>query len=175
LLPHCRPTYRFLFAPVVTSLVVLFWTLYLHPRFMLKNRLKIEMFGYVVRAFFIFWFLDLKLFLLNIMIGGTYIFTNFSLSHTHTPVVAHNEHPNWVEYAAHHTVNVSPTWVVTWWMGYLNFQIEHHLFPSMPQVNHPLISSRVRDLFLKHKLPYEQITYWEGLKKTFLNLHKVGN
>ena len=39
---------------------------------------------------------------------------------------------------------------VDWWMSYLNYQIEHHLFPSMPQFNHPIISPRVKALFEKH-------------------------
>lgn len=28
--------------------------------------------------------------------------------------------------------------MVNWWMSYLNFQIEHHMFPSMPQFRHPV-------------------------------------
>jgi fatty acid desaturase len=27
-------------------------------------------------------------------------------------------------------------------MAYLNFQIEHHLFPSMPQYRHPQVALR---------------------------------
>ena len=35
-------------------------------------------------------------------------------------------------------------------MAYLNFQIEHHLFPSMPQYRHPKVAPRVQALFAKH-------------------------
>ena len=34
-----------------------------------------------------FYFLSLKTFLIIAWVGGMYIFTNFSLSHTHRPVV----------------------------------------------------------------------------------------
>lgn len=40
-------------------------------------------------------------------------------------------------------MNVRPgpfKWV-SWWMSFLNFQIEHHLFPCMPQVSFILLFS----------------------------------
>ena len=63
---------------------------------------------------------------------------------------------DWVRYAAVHTMNVSagPFRFVDWWMSYLNYQIEHHLFPSMPQFRHPIVSPRVKALFEKHGLKY---------------------
>eukprot|EP01035_Chromulina_nebulosa_P022858 gene22858-29605_t len=63
---------------------------------------------------------------------------------------------------------------VNWWMSYLNFQIEHHLFPSMPQFRHPLISKRIKALFEKHGLVYDQRSYFEAISVTFENLDKVG-
>ena len=45
-----------------------------------------------------------------------------------------------------HTTNIKPGslgWV-NWFMSYLNFQIEHHLFPGMPQFRHPAVSPRVK-------------------------------
>lgn len=63
---------------------------------------------------------------------------------------------------------------VDWWMSYLNFQIEHHMFPSMPQFRHPVVSKRVKALFDKHGLPYLTRDYFDAMKVTFTNLHKVG-
>ena len=81
-----------------------------------------------------------------------------------------------VRYAALHTMNVSagPLKWVDWWMSFLNYQIEHHLFPSMPQYRHPETSKRVQLLFAKHGLKYDQRSYTEAIKVTFENLHKVG-
>jgi fatty acid desaturase 2 (delta-6 desaturase) len=72
-------------------------------------------------------------------------------------------------------VKPGPFNFVSWWMSYLNFQIEHHLFPSMPQFRQPLVSQRVKKLFEKHKLVYDQRSYTEAMKVTFQNLHKVGS
>jgi fatty acid desaturase len=83
---------------------------------------------------------------------------------------------DWVRYSAFHTMNVKPGpfGVVNWIMGYLNFQIEHHLFPCMPQFRQPQISARVKALFEKHGLKYDQRGYFEAFAVTFKNLHTVG-
>ena len=83
---------------------------------------------------------------------------------------------DWVRYAAIHTMNVSagPFKFVDWWMSFLNYQIEHHLFPAMPQFRHPQTSLRVQKLFAKHGLKYDQRNYVESLQVTFDNLHNVG-
>lgn len=80
-----------------------------------------------------------------------------------------------VEYSANHTTNCAPSWWCDWWMSYLNYQIEHHLFPSMPQFRHPTIAPRVKALFEKHGLHYDVRGYFEAMADTFANLDKVGH
>merc|ERR1712086_1206773 len=68
-------------------------------------------------------------------VASSYIFSQFALSHSHLPVSGADEYLHWVEYAAGHTINVNGgNWFfdqcVDWWMEYLNYQIEHHLFPG---------------------------------------------
>ena len=110
-----------------------------------------------------------------VAISSSYIFVNFAISHTHLPVTQKEENLDWVEYSAYHTTNVGyghP--FVCWWMSNLNFQIEHHLFPSMPQVHHRKISKRVQKFFAENGLPYQDGGYFELLSKTFDNLGEVG-
>jgi fatty acid desaturase 2 (delta-6 desaturase) len=79
-----------------------------------------------------------------------YLFGHFSLSHTFTDVISETETPLWFEYAIQHSVNISTkSPLVTWVMGYLNFQIEHHLFPSMPQYKNALAAPRIREFCKK--------------------------
>jgi fatty acid desaturase len=74
-----------------------------------------------------------------------YLFGHFSLSHSYMDVIPENKHLLWFEYAIGHTVNISTkSALVTWIMGYLNFQIEHHLFPSMPQYKNVIAAPYVR-------------------------------
>merc|ERR1712070_634187 len=84
------------------------------------------------------------------------------------------------QYAAGHTINVNGgnyffDLVVDWWMEYLNYQIEHHLFPEMPQFRHPETSKRVKKFFAEHNIKYDQRVYSEACYATWYNLYTVGN
>lgn len=83
------------------------------------------------------------------------------------------EPTHWVEYSLIHTADVEQRPWCNWWMGYLNYQIEHHLFPTMPQFRHPLIKDRVKALAEKHNIPYVVHSYAEAVQKTFKNLSDV--
>ena len=173
----------FLFMPLSCLLVATGWQFVLHPRHMLRSKKYDELVAVVVRLALIFGVVlrdhgvasTLGIYCFYNFVGAAYIFTNFALSHTHLPVTNPNEFLHWVEYASHHTTNIAPGWICNWWMGYLNFQIEHHLFPSMPQFRHPHISPRVRALFEKHGLDYDVRGYFSCLRDTLVNLHQVGN
>lgn len=110
-------------------------------------------------------------YLVSLWAGSIYLFVNFSLNHTFLPVTTEPTH--WVEYSLLHTADVEQRPWCDWWMGFLNYQIEHHLFPTMPQFRHPLIKDRVRALAEKHNIPYVVHTYAGALQKTFKNLSDV--
>ena len=116
-----------------------------------------------------------------------YLFGHFSLSHTFTDVVPENEHRLWFEYAIRHSVNISNrSALVSWVMGYLNFQIEHHLFPSMPQHKNAIAAPHVRAFCARwngknvsngndvYHLKYVELGYVEAWRKMFANLSDVG-
>jgi linoleoyl-CoA desaturase len=44
--------------------------------------------------------------------------------------------------------------VVSWLVGGLNFQIEHHLFPCMSHVNYPAIAGVVEETCREFGVPY---------------------
>jgi fatty acid desaturase len=173
----------YLFMPLTCLLVVLGWQVFLHPRYMVRTSKHMEMCSLVVRYYgsfaFVFagfsWSEAIACYLFVQQLAGSYIFTNFALSHTHLDVTQSDEHIHWVEYSACHTTNLSNHWFVNWWMANLNFQIEHHLFPTMPQFRHPSTSARVRALFEKHGLKYDVRGYFSCLGDTLKNLHEVGH
>lgn len=116
-----------------------------------------------------------------------YLFGHFSLSHTFTDVVPETEHRLWFEYAIRHSVNISNnSALVSWVMGYLNFQIEHHLFPSMPQHKNAIAAPHVRAFCARwngknvsngtdvYHLKYVELGYVEAWRKMFANLSDVG-
>jgi len=175
----------FLFPVVTTSLVALGWQFFLHPRHVVRTKNWLE--GVFMSMRYVLWYIFLVphfggrnaflLYLTYTWIGANYIFLNFALSHTHLPVVDKDDtQVDWIRYAAVYTINIKPGpfSFVNWWMGYLNFQIEHHLFPSMPQFRQPGISKRVKAFFEAHNLKYDQRPYFEAMAATFQNLDKVG-
>ena len=176
----------YMFPVMTTTLVTLGWQFYLHPVHVLRTKNYGEGFALLTR--YLLWTVfitghfgilqSMGLYLAYNWIASNYIFINFAVSHTHLPVVEKEDtQVDWVRYAAIHTMNVSPGpfKVVDWWMSYLNYQIEHHMFPSMPQYRHPIISPRVKALLLKHNIKYDQRSYVDAIAVTFQNLHKVGN
>ena len=175
-----------LFPLITTSLVALGWQFFLHPRHVMRTKNYTEGFFMFIRYVLWGYFLSptfgakgaFLLYLAYTWTAANYIFINFALSHTHLPTVKKEDtQVDWVRYAAVYTINIKPGpfLFVNWWMGYLNFQIEHHLFPSMPQFRQPGISKRVKEFFEKHGLKYDQRSYFSACATTFKNLDKVGS
>lgn len=162
----------YLFPVIDTLLVGLVWCLYIHPKYVIKHRCYLQlasMYGH-------WWLISHLGFwpgFLSSWVLSVYLFLNFTLSHTHLPVT--NEPTHWVEYSLLHTADVEQKPWCDWWMGYLNYQIEHHLFPTMPQFRGPKIKDRVKALAEKHNIPYHVFSYRDVLKKTFQNMAEVSN
>jgi linoleoyl-CoA desaturase len=45
-------------------------------------------------------------------------------------------------------------WFLTWYLGGLNFQIEHHLFPTICHIHYPRISSIVQKTCADYNVRY---------------------
>ncbi|KAH9255749.1 hypothetical protein BASA81_006143 [Batrachochytrium salamandrivorans] len=58
------------------------------------------------------------------------------------------------------------TEVVDFMHGYLNYQIEHHLFPSLSMLSYQKAQPLVKSLCAKHQIPYVQESVFIRLKKT---------
>jgi fatty acid desaturase len=187
-----------LFVPVVNGILVhMFWTYYLHPKKVIQSGLNlyttkwIELFSMLAHHTavpFIFWYYGgysiISAYLMVIvcnMFTFMYMFGHFTLSHSTTGVTSESKSLLWFEYAIRHSVNISTksAWI-SWIMGYLNFQIEHHLFPTMPQYKNAMAAPYVRAFCKKWNVPgdydiqYKELTYFEAWKQMFTNLNEVG-
>lgn len=64
----------------------------------------------------------------------------------------------------------------SWFVGGLNHQIEHHLFPQISHVHYRKIAKIVKATAEKYGLPYYQHrTFFGALKSHFSLLHRLGN
>jgi linoleoyl-CoA desaturase len=65
--------------------------------------------------------------------------------------------------------------LLTWYIGSLNHQIEHHLFPRVCSVHYPAISKIVRDVVQRHALPYHHnATFFAAVRSHYRALRKLG-
>jgi len=165
-----------------TMLVVLYWKLFLHPQAIIRKRAILDGL-FLVGHYAIWWnyfsYMGIAGMIFSHLVWGSvagmYLFTNFALSHTHKEVLLHNDKEDWVRSAVLRTVNIHHNVLVNWWMGYLNLQIEHHLFPSMPQFRGPIVSPRIKALVEKHGIEYDERGYWAVCYAMFKNLDDVGH
>lgn len=64
---------------------------------------------------------------------------------------------------------------VSWYVGGLNFQVEHHLFPKTCSVHYPALSPIVREVARAHGIPYhENPTLWRAVRSHWRMLARLG-
>ncbi|XP_066893561.1 acyl-CoA 6-desaturase isoform X3 [Kogia breviceps] len=72
------------------------------------------------------------------------------------------------------TCNVEQSFFNDWFSGHLNFQIEHHLFPTMPRHNLHKVAPLVRSLCAKHGIEYQQKPLLQALQDIIRSLRQSG-
>ncbi|KAA3681181.1 acyl-CoA 6-desaturase (Delta-6 desaturase), partial [Paragonimus westermani] len=73
----------------------------------------------------------------------------------HLPMeVSYDRGEAWLPMQLRATCNVQHTLFNDWFTGHLNFQVEHHLFPTMPRHNLIKAQPYVKELCARHDIPY---------------------
>jgi linoleoyl-CoA desaturase len=139
-------------------------------------------FGVPVYVFGIPFLQILSGFLVMQFIAGIILTTVFQLAHT----VEGTTHPvpnenytienNWAIHQLNTTVNFSRSnKFVSWYVGGLNYQVEHHLFPNICHVHYPEISKIVKSTAEEYGIPYlENPTFMQALKSHLAMVVKFG-
>ena len=175
------------FLPITSGILIPFmWRFNLHLNHSIRekrwNELFFVFFGTFLQIFNFMYFgnINYKYGLLYHFISSwvsyLYIFGHFSLSHTTTDIVERHEDPSWVRYAIEHSVDIgTKNPIVSWIMGYLNFQVIHHLFPSMPQYNGGKVSVKLIEFCKENNINYKIIGYRKAWYDMLSNLNSVGH
>ena len=116
------------------------------------------------------------------MITGLIMATTFQLAHCVEEASfasadeARSDRRIWAVHEVETTVDFCPrNPVLTWVLGGLNFQIEHHLFPRLPHTHYPRIAEIVRRNCAKHGVRYaSQPSLGGALKSHFRHLRRMG-
>lgn len=83
---------------------------------------------------------------------------------------------DWAANQLMNTANFAPgARLFSWYVGGLNYQIEHHLFPNICHVHYRKISKIVRDTAFEYNLPYYSYkTFMEALSEHTKMLYRLG-
>jgi linoleoyl-CoA desaturase len=83
---------------------------------------------------------------------------------------------NWAIHQMETTCNFSPgNRVLSWYLGGLNYQVEHHLFPRICHVHYPAISKLVKQTAAEFGIPYlENKTFADAFRSHVQTLKKLG-
>ncbi|NXI93777.1 FADS2 desaturase, partial [Psophia crepitans] len=76
------------------------------------------------------------------------------------------KHRDWLSSQVAATCNIEQSFFNDWFTGHLNFQIEHHLFPTMPRHNFWKVKPLVKSLCAKYGVQYEE----KPLGKAFVDI-----
>ncbi|MBK7232093.1 MAG: acyl-CoA desaturase [Saprospiraceae bacterium] len=119
-------------------------------------------------------------FLLMHFLAGVILTVIFQLAHT----VEGTSHPmpndnneietNWAIHQLNTTVNFATSnKFLTWYLGGLNFQVEHHLFPNVCHIHYPAISKIVKPICQQFDVPYlENKGFFEAIGSHIRTLNR---
>lgn len=105
---------------------------------------------------------------------GLYLGCAFAPNHKGMPILSADDDSDFLRRQVLTARNIRGNWLVDFALGGLNYQIEHHLFPSMPSSAlrraQPLIRAHCR----QHGLPYVETGVFDSYRQALRHLRSVG-
>jgi len=167
LIPYQTITWWFLGPPTVTTIVFViqtFWIVIARRKYwdMLWIFSAFVRLRYTFYPYLGFWGC-LKLYYVTRLIESHWFTWVTSMNHLPMNILKDEDTPNdWVRLQLGATQNVSGHWLFSWASGHLSWQIEHHLWPTMPRHNFYKVAPRARALCEKHGVEYRMRTVWQA-------------
>ncbi len=112
--------------------------------------------------------------LIQISVGGLYMALVFAPNHKGMPQVAAGERIDFLRAQVLTSRNVRSHPVTDFLYGGLNYQIEHHLFPTMPRCHVRRAHAIVRDYCREIGVPYHEVSMLQSYREILGFLHEVG-
>lgn len=164
--PHSRKENITILFKIIAIKVAYFLVMIVMPVFLFNMPFLHVFTGFLVMHFF----------------AGLILTTVFQLAHTleHTAHPVPNEHGiienDWAIHQLNTTVNFAPdNAFISWYVGGLNYQIEHHLFQKISHVHYPAIAAIVKQTAAEYGVPYlENRTFGMALRSHIAYLKQLG-
>ena len=105
---------------------------------------------------------------------GVYMGASFAPNHKGMPVISHDARLDFFTKQVRTSRNIRGGWWATILMGGLNYQVEHHLFPSMARPYLARASEIVREHCRTLDVPYTETSLWRSYAIVIDYLNRVG-
>jgi acyl-lipid Delta6-acetylenase / acyl-lipid (9-3)-desaturase len=112
-------------------------------------------------------------FLTSQCLSGLLIAIVFGVGHNAMTIYDADKKPGFAEHQVTTTRNIDDGPFTSWFMGGLQYQIEHHLFPTMPRHSLPAIRKMVEPLCARYGIPYRSTSLWRGTVEVLEHLAQV--
>jgi fatty acid desaturase len=144
-------------AAVEAALIVLHAALYLTVVFWVLSPLKAVAFIAIQQAVF-----------------SLYLGISFAPNHKGMPIIESATAAGFARRQVVTARNIRGGWFTTFMLGGLNYQIEHHLFPSMPRPNLRIVQGMVRDFCTATDLGYREESFIGSFHQILQHLSDAG-
>lgn len=105
---------------------------------------------------------------------GLYLGCSFAPNHKGMPILSADDKTDFLRRQVLTSRNVRGGRFTDFALGGLNYQIEHHLFPSMPRSNLRRARPVVREFCARHDVAYVETTLLASYAEALRHLHRVG-
>jgi len=111
--------------------------------------------------------------LIHYIVSGVFMGSIFAPNHKGMPVLSADSKIDFLQRQVMTARNVYAHPFTDFWYGGLNYQIEHHLFPSMPRNRLRKAQSMIKAFCLARAIPYHETSLLQSYWETLRALHEV--
>ena len=110
----------------------------------------------------------------QLAVFGVYMGSSFAPNHVGMPVLARDSKVDFLRRQVLTSRNISGGWFMNFFLGGLNYQVEHHLFPNMPRPALKQAQQIAREYCVTHTILYTETTLFEAYGVVVKHMNKVG-
>ncbi|KAG5490872.1 hypothetical protein JKF63_00994 [Porcisia hertigi] len=167
----CR-RYQFIFYLPAYALLYVSWRLQ-SLRFALGSGNRVELFLMTLNYLWLA-LLPWKVALCSVILGGFCVAVVVTANHQTEEMIEHDEPYNFIvdQYRATRGVHCS-NFFLEWFFGGMQYQLEHHLLPTVPRYRYPEARRILRKFSEDNGLPFHVEGVWKIMKMNFDVIYRV--
>jgi fatty acid desaturase len=110
----------------------------------------------------------------QLAVFGVYMGASFAPNHKGMPILPHDSKVDFLRRQVLTSRNIRSGRFMNFYMGGLNHQVEHHLFPNMPRPHLKRAQVIAKEYCRAHDIDYTETTIWQSYAIVIRYLNQVG-